>query len=452
MRRIALAIALVTGGAQTSLLAVAPKAASLDSLLEKVKKDQVLESKENKDREARFLQEKNKQAELLALAKKQLEQETARGEKLKIKFEENEKVLAGLEEKLRLTMGTLGELFGVVKQVAGDTKGVLENSIVSAQLPDRISFVDQLGRRKKLPNTQELRQLWFTLLQEMTESGKVSRFETAVTSVHGEETKQEVIRVGAFNLISKGEYLQYLPQVGKVAELGRQPQGRYLSMAEDFAESKEAMAPFGLDPSRGTILSLLVQAPSLKERVEQGGLVGYVIIGVLLIGLGITLERIIRLSRVGALVKRQLASSSIDPENPLGKILHIYEANKGRDLESLELKLDEAILKETGKLDRGISTIKILAAVAPLLGLLGTVTGMIGTFQAITLFGTGDPKLMAGGISQALVTTVLGLVAAIPLIVLHSLVSGKSKGITQVLEEQSIGLIAEKAEAEGHAP
>lgn len=114
--------------------------------------------------------------------------------------------------------------------------------------------------------------------------------------------------------------------------------------------------------------------------------------------------------------------------------------------ETLELKLDDAVLREIPALEVRLVWLKILAAVAPLLGLLGTVTGMILTFQQITLFGTGDPKLMAGGISQALVTTVLGLIVAIPMVLLHAMLNARSKGLIQVLEEESAGLIAEQSE------
>ena len=129
-----------------------------------------------------------------------------------------------------------------------------------------------------------------------------------------------------------------------------------------------------------------------------------------------------------------------------------YEQFKSVDRETLELKLAEAIAQETPSLQRFLALLKIIGVVAPLLGLLGTVTGMINTFQAITLFGTGDPKMMAGGISQALVTTVLGLVVAIPIVLLHTLVSSRSKRIAQVIEERAIGVMAEHSEAtRGHA-
>jgi biopolymer transport protein ExbB len=204
-----------------------------------------------------------------------------------------------------------------------------------------------------------------------------------------------------------------------------------------------------IDPSRGSILGLLVQTPSLLERVDQGGLIGYIIVVIAFVGLLLVIGRMLILARVAHRVRLQKQSAKGDPGNPLGRVLAVYEANQEMNSEALELKLDEAILKETPPLERGLTTIKVLSVIAPLLGLLGTVTGMIRTFQAITLFGTGDPKLMAGGISQALVTTVLGLLTAIPLVLLHSLVRDRSKALTQLLDEQAAGLVAERAEREG---
>ena len=192
----------------------------------------------------------------------------------------------------------------------------------------------------------------------------------------------------------------------------------------------------------------MIQAPSVKERIDQGGFVGYVIIGLGIVGLLIGLWRILALTGASAKVRSQLKSDTPNENNALGRILSVYDKNRDTDTETLELKLDEAILKETPKLEKWQGAIKVIAAVAPLLGLLGTVTGMILTFQQITLFGTGDPKLMAGGISQALVTTMLGLFVAIPMVLLHSVVAGSSKNLIEILEEQSAGIIASQSERE----
>lgn len=427
-------------------LAFSVSAGELDDLLNKIKKDRESESVENRKREEAFLARKSEQAALLRAATTALNEQEALSRKLKSEFDAEERKLSELETKLTTTMGTLGELFGVVRQVAGDAKGQFSHSLVSLQLRDRIKFVQTIAERKKLPNINELEKLWYELQREMTETGKVVRFKTQVTAPDGSNQEQDVIRVGAFNVVSDGRYLQYLPETKQLVELGRQPARRFVETTEDLFSSSSPFIDFGLDPSRGAILALLVQAPSLLERIAQGGVVGYVILVLLLIGVAIVGERLFYLVQVKRKVDQQLKDTTAHDDNPLGRILKVYEQNKTKDVESLELRLDEAILQNVPALEARIKSVKMLAAVAPLLGLLGTVTGMIATFQSITLFGTGDPKLMAGGISQALVTTVLGLCAAIPLLLLHSIVSGKSRSVVQVLEEQSAGFIAEHAE------
>lgn len=423
-----------------------PKAKSLDALLRQVRGQRDKERKANANREAEFRQKKAQQQDLLAQARAERDAATAKSEELEAVFEKNENEIPELQETLRNRLGTLGELFGVVRQVAGDTRGFLEGSIVSAQLPGRAEGLDKLAESKELPTVEELEELWFTLQEEMTESGKVIRFPASVVSVDGDEVQTDVVRVGPFNVVADGKYLQYLPETGKLSEIARQPADRHLSAVSSFEATQSGIGGFSLDPSRGTILSLLIRTPSLRERLAQGGLVGYVIIGLGIVGLALVAERLVSLGIVGRKIKAQIGQEKADPGNPLGRILSVYEENPNADVETLELKLDEAILKETPALERGTVMIKVLSAVAPLLGLLGTVTGMIATFQAITLFGTGDPKLMAGGISTALVTTVLGLVMAIPLLLLHSVVAGRSKSLIQVLEQQSAGVVAAHAE------
>jgi biopolymer transport protein ExbB len=423
------------------------QAATLDELLQKVKTEAVTQSVEFKQREAKFIQEKNKQAELLRKAKAELRALEAETTRLTTSFDTNEKKLATIEEELNIAMGTLGEMFGVVRQVAGDLKGQMQNSVVSAQIIGREKFAANLAESKALPNIPKLERLWYEMQREMTETGKTTQFKTTVVRRDGEKQEQMVTRVGAFNLVSGGEYYNYQSSTGQIVELGRQPSSRFTSMIDDVTGATgTTYEGFAIDPSRGSLLSMLVQAPSFWERLQQGGLVGYVIIALLFLGIGLVIERIKTLKTEGDKIKAQMTSTTANTDNALGQIMQAYESNKAADLETLELKMDEAILKSTPPLEKGIGTIKILAAVAPLLGLLGTVTGMIATFQSITLFGTGDPKLMAGGISQALMTTVLGLVCAIPLLLLHNLVANKSKALVQILEEESAGMIAARAE------
>lgn len=442
------ALSIVLGlSALLSAQVFAAPATNLDQLLIKVKEDRIAQKKELKEREAKFLSNKNKQASLLSKAKAELAKLEAESKRLQKSFQKNEKRLAVLEQELTIASGNLGEMFGVVKQVAGDLRGQLQNSNISAQYQGRDKSIADLAESKKLPNIKAIEGLWYALQFEMTESGKILTFNGTVVLPNGSKKEQEILRVGSFNLVSDSKYLSYQAATNQITEIPRQPEGKYVGMIDDSVEAKKGeIIPFGLDPSRGAILSMLVQAPSFMERIQQGGLVGYVILTLLFIGLILVVERFIYLNGEKKKIAAQLTATSANENNVLGQLMAVYDKFADQDLETLELKLDEAVLKSAPKLERGISTIKILFAVSPLLGLLGTVTGMIATFQSITLFGTGDPKLMAGGISSALMTTVLGLVCAIPMLLLHTVISGKSKEIIQILEEQSTGFLAQRAE------
>ncbi len=419
---------------------------TFDELLAIVRSDAAARSQENTEREQRFLASRDAQQSMLDAVRADLAAENARSDDLKQQFDSNELLLGELTETLRVRVGNMGELFGVVRQVAGDTKGIVDTSLVSAQLPGRSAQADELAQARGLPSIRELTDLYVLLLEEMAESGKVARFSAEVISAEGLAAQAEVVRVGVFNVISGDEFLRYVPENASLQVLARQPAGRYRSLAAGLAAATSGVVPMALDPSRGAILGLLIQAPSLVERIQQGGIVGYVIIVLGLLGVVVALERLFSLWRASRGIHAQLKSSTADGDNALGRILSVYDNNRSVDNETLERKLDEAILREAPILERWQGWIKVLAAVAPLLGLLGTVVGMIRTFQAITLFGTGDPKLMAGGISQALVTTVLGLCVAIPLVLLHSLVASRSRSLVEILEEQSAGIIARHAD------
>ena len=426
-----------------------PKPKSLDELLELVQKGWRAERAENKQREARFRSAKAEQAQLLKDAKAALAREEARSQRLELAFQENEVSLAELEETLAERLGSLGELFGVVRQVAGDASGHVENSLVSAEIPNREGLLEEMGKSKELPSIELLEQLWFSLQQEMVEQGKVVRFTAPVLSAEGGESQLEVIRAGVFSVIADGNYLLWEPEVQRLRELSRQPPSKYLGTVAGFESTRSGMARLAVDPGRGSLLAVLIDTKSLPERVPEGGYVGYTIIGLGAIAALIAVVRwlivFVQTRKVLAQQKREEA----DTGNALGRVLRVFEENRDADTETLELKLDEAVMRETTQLERYIWLVKVVSVVAPLLGLLGTVTGMIRTFQAITLFGAGDPKMMAGGISEALVTTMLGLTVAIPLVLLHALLASSTKRIVDVLDEQSAGLIARQAERTG---
>lgn len=426
------------------------RALDLDALLKQLEQGQFAQKRENVEREQAFSAQRAEQDQVLRDTTVKRDNALSLSERLETQFEENEFKLADLNAALNTRLGSLKELFGVLQQVSGDTKNKFYNSVISAQIPGRSEFLDEMaqamGKSSKLASITEIERVWFEMQREMTEAGKVTKFTTSVVEASGSKVNKEVVRVGPFALIADGKYLEYNGVTETVSELIRQPADRFGSSVTNLQNSNGELVQFGIDPTGGSILGLLVQAPNLKERVEQGGLVGYIILIVGAIGLLLALERLVSLTIIKAKVDKQLKSDKFSDNNPLGRIMRVKDTYPDTDTESLELHLTEAILGEVPKLVRNLTIIKIISVVAPLMGLLGTVTGMINTFQAITLFGTGDPKLMAGGISTALVTTVLGLVVAIPMTLLYAMLNTRSKNIVFVLQEQAAGVIAERSE------
>lgn len=433
-----------------SVQAQSDTALDLDALLKQLEEGKFAQSEQNKSREQDFMSKRAQQDQILRDTLKLRDAQLAMSEKLETQFEENEFKITDLNGALDARLGSLKELFGVLQQVAGDTKNKFSNSVISAQIPGRSEFLDEMaqsmGQSTKLASIAEIERVWFEIQREMTESGKVTRFNTDVVEANGEKVNKEVVRVGPFGLISDGKYLEYQGATGVVSELLRQPKDRFVDSTAALQASSGELVTFGLDPTGGSILGLLIQAPSLEERIHQGELVGYIIIAVGAVGILVAFWRFVVLTLVTSSVNRQLKSDKLSDNNPLGRVLKVKEKYPDVDTEALELHLTEAILGEVPKLGRYLTLVKMISVVAPLGGLLGTVTGMIVTFQQITLFGTGDPKIMAGGISSALMTTVLGLVVAIPTTLLYALLSTQSKNVVMILQEQAAGVIAERAE------
>ena len=432
---------------------VAAGAQTLDELAEIVRRAASSEGQINQLREAQFLSDRDNQRELLAEARSEKKREEKRSDDLKSEYDRLERELAELSTVLQERMGNLGELFGIVRQSSGDIQAALNDSMVSSQYSGRGVFLSELAQRKALPNVQELRTVWSRMVTEIAESGKVVKFKTIVERANGTKEELEVVRIGVFNAVSNGRFLDWdsSKSTENLIELARQPTTRFQSMAKKLQRTGPGdVAAMAVDFTRGQILRAVVQSKTPIERVkEDGGPVGYVIIGVGIFGLLLCLWKAFVLYTTGGRMGKQLRNATANKGNPLGRVMAVYTDNPDIDIETLELKLDEAILRECAPLEIGLSFIKVLYVVAPLLGLLGTVVGMIATFQMITLFGTGDPRMMAGGISTALVTTVLGLVVAIPLTLLHAFLQDKSKALIQVLEEQAAGIIARLAERNG---
>ncbi len=428
---------------------------SPEELLELVQKGQFADTQEQRDRERQFRNEKNKQAKLLADAKAErarLEREAAR---LEQKFEANEALLVVAEAQLKERLGSLNEIFGHLAGLATESRNIFEQSISSAQFgKEREEFLTKLavkmGQGVTLASIPELERLWFELQREINATGEVVKFTTDVIALDGTVESREVVRVGVFNAVSDGNYLTYASTRGMYEELPSQPARRYTSTTSDVLDAEAFPVQFAVDPTGpqgGSYLSSLIAMPGWGERTQQGGVVGYIILYILgLGGLGLFGWRLYSLMGIRSLVDSQLAASTLSIDNPLGRVLKVAEDNPKADTETIELKMAEQILNERPPIEKLNWLIKLISIVAPLMGLFGTIIGMIITFQMITLFGTGDPKTMAEGISIALVTTWLGLAVAIPMTFMSAIVSNFSKGILETIEEQAIGMAAERSE------
>ena len=434
----------------------AEEISTVEALLMLVKEGKTKEQLANAERENKFLADKNKQASILAAEKRELARQEKIADTLEAEYKKNEEILRVKEEAYNKELGSLVELFGHLQSSAGEAAVQFSGSLTGAEYgQDRVRFLNDLtgkmSETTELPTIREIEGLWYELQREMVASGQVVSFTTNVIDVDGETSECNVTRIGLFNAVCDGKYLEYATSKGQYAFLPRQPAGRYTKTAKKIGSANTGdQVKFGIDPTGptgGSLLANLIQTPSLLERAQQGREVGYAIIAVGIIAVLFAFYKLYSLYNIGTAVRKQASQDAADVSNPLGRVLKVGKDNFDKDIDTLELKLAEAIMAERPAIDQGIGFIKIISVIAPLAGLLGTVTGMIVTFQMITLYGTGDPKLMAGGISQALVTTVLGLLVAIPTSLLHSFTQSSARGIISILEEQSTGILAERAES-----
>jgi len=433
---------------------IAAQATSLSNLLDLVEQDRVAESEEYQARLSDFESNAARQQEILDTTNQRITAEEQTQVELSDQFEANEIIIADKREILRDRRGALNELFGTLQGVAGDFLSNFENSLISAQYTGRSlqleEIIERAGSTIEQLNVEEMERFWFFMHQELTESGQVVSFSADVTLPNGDTANRSVVRVGAFQAVSEGEYLSYTGDIGHLQVLPRQPDASIMATASSLQGASDGFTRVGIDPTGGVggqVMANLVNFPTVEEQVRNNsGVIGFIIIGVGIVGILIAFLRLLMLSLTSVKVRGQLKRDKPTKNNPLGRVLLVAEANPAADTETLELKLGEAILQETPALESMLTLIKMIATIAPLGGLLGTVTGMIQVFQQITVYGAGDPTIMAGGISQALMTTVLGIVVAIPTIFMHTVVKSRSDNIIHILEEQATGMIAQKAE------
>jgi len=421
---------------------------TLDQLLAKVRAEHEKERQLNAAREAEFIREKARQQQLLDKARASYYASQFKNNPARAQAETNEAEINRLRKELGKNISDMGDIYAVHNQFAMDFKTVLNDSQTGAQFPQRATELDKIHQPDALPSIDDMEKLWLLTLEEMNESGKVVQYQGKIVNAAGDTRDATITRLGNFTAFSEEEFLRFVPETQEFIAPTKQPESRFTGMAENFAEAEAGrLEAAPLDPTRGNLLGILSRTPSLIERTHQGGTVGYLTIAVGIVGLLLTIYRIVYLLQAKSAFQRQMQNlSTPGRDNALGRIMLSAQNAKVKDEETIQYVLDEAVLKEIPRLEHTHSVIKLFAAIGPMLGLLGTVTGMIKTFEAISLFGGGDPKLMAAGISEALVCTVLGLLVALPMLLSHNLVSSFAKDLIQRLDEQSAGILARALE------
>ena len=428
-----------------SAQAAAPQATNLDQLLDQVKSAAQQNTAQNQQREAQFRAAADQQQQILASAQQALAQEKANNTQLQAKYDANKQQLDGLLAQLRTREGDYSQVFDQVRQAAADLKTTLDASLVSTQYPGRGVFLAKLAESRDLPTPDDLHKLWFLMQQEMTAEGQVAKFGATVSHEDGSQENAQVVRVGVFTAVNGENFLRFVPETGALVQPDRQPDSHWRSLAGSLSNATSGVLPMAVDPSGGDLLRSLANQPSFMERVAQGHTTGWIIILLGLVGLLIILERGTYLVLVGGKIKTQMGSSKADLGNPLGRILSVFNESKADDADTLGLRLDETLLRERPVIEARLGLLRILAMVAVLLGILGTVAGVMNTFQTMNLFGSGGTQV-ATGIGSALVPTWLGLLVAVILLFFHGLLSARSEQLIHMLEEQSAAILAARAE------
>lgn len=374
-------------------------------------------------------------------------------------FSANDLQISTLNVEMREKANTLGlgELFGLARQVAGDSATVLEQSLINAQYAgedSRVAFLRDFSQQDTIASIAQLERVWFEIQREMTASGEVARYTGTVVEPNGDALTAEVVRIGSFTATADGQFLSFIPNLSRLSIMPRQLPEEFLADAAQLHGASQGYVTGVVDSTRGVLTSLYVERPTIEERIEQGESVGYIIIVVGVLGLLAFFYQLVYLvmARIAVTAQMKNLQKPIN-NNALGRVLLSFKGDGGKieeDSEVAELRISEAVMKEVPNLERFQPFLRLAVAAGPLLGLVGTVVGMIITFQSITESGSSDPKLMANGIGQAMIATVLGLGIAVPLLFAGALLNSLSRSIVQILDEQSTGILAENIEKRKH--
>jgi biopolymer transport protein ExbB len=440
---------------------VATAALTADELMAKVREFSASVAETNRERETAFREEFERQRKLTTDTVAERNAAEARSNDLNMQIADNKALIIELQERLDVAEGNLGELFGVTRQIAGDTAGELGESLVNTQIvtpegqEDRLEFMQRIAAATALPSMTDLERMWIEIMEEMKAQTQTVRYTAPVLQPDGTSVETEVVRIGSFGAIGNGEYIAYLSSEGQLASLSRQPsEPQIIAQGRALQNSTQTTGylPAIVDPARGALLGLYVERPSPWERITEGEVIVYVILGVGIIGVLVSLFQYIYLFVAKIAVNSQLKHLNTPVKNnALGRMLLAVKGGENRDFhddlpEVVELRISEAVLREIPKLERFQAFLRLAVAAGPLLGLIGTVIGMILTFESITASGSSDPKLMAQGIGQAMIATVMGLGVAIPLLFLNAGLVSLSRSVVHVLEEESTHLMAVRLE------
>ena len=440
-------------------LTTAHAASSLDDLLQ-----QTRAAREESDRLAAQNAERYNNASpadqerMLREATAERDTRDALAKSLLDQYSNNEVRVNNLNTELRQKENTLrlGELFGIARQVSSDVAGILQQSIINAQLgaaaggENRVDYLRRFAESKRVPSVAELERVWIEIQREMTESGKVVHFIAGVVQPSGEQVVSRVTRIGPFIAVADGKFLGYISNLSTLNVLPRQLPDNFMKLAVNLQNATSGYVQATVDSARGVLLAMYIERPTMEERIELGEEIGYVIIVVGIAGLVVFFIQLLYLIYLRIGVTMQLRNLDHPTKsNPLGRVMLAFKSDPKHieeDVDVAELRISEAVLREVPGLERFQAFLRLAVAAGPLLGLIGTVWGMILTFQSITESGSSDPKLMATGIGQAMIATVLGLGIAIPLLFANALLSTLSRSMVQILDEQSTGLLAESLE------
>jgi biopolymer transport protein ExbB len=441
------------------------QAATLEELLRQVENVRADENQAFDQRVAEFNGKATQQEKdaLLRDAEQRRQQLDETSDGLGETYQANELRINNLNTELRDKATALGlsEVFGLARQAANDNASILQQSLITTQFPTpagelaRDEWMRQFSTARATPTASDLERLWFEIQREMTASGQVAKYRATVVQPSGEPVESEVIRIGPFTATADGQFLSYLPNLRTLNVLPRQLPAEFMNVAREFSQATSGYVDAVVDANRGVLLGLYVERPTNLERVESGETIGLIIIIVGVLGALAFIFQLISLVITRLAVSSQLKNlDNPKPNNPLGRVLLAFKGDKSKIEENAdvaELRITEAVLKEVPKIERFQPFLRLCVAAGPLLGLIGTVWGMILTFQSITESGSSDPKLMATGIGIAMIATVLGLFVAITLLFANALLNSLSRGIVQILDEQSAGMLAESIEKQRRA-